>query len=52
MTFAFDGFHAWKLPDGNLKTISVEEMAVVKEDNAEYLIEPQEEMILIPSKEK
>ena len=47
MTFAFDGFHAWKLPDGNIKTISVEEMAVVKENGAEYLIEPQEEMILI-----
>lgn len=47
MTFAFDGFHAWKLPDGNLKTISVEEMAVINEDGAEYLIEPQEDLILI-----
>jgi len=49
MTFAFDGFHAWKLPDGNIKTISVEEMAVVKDDGAEYLIAPQEKLILITS---
>jgi len=49
MTFAFDGFHAWKLPDGNLKTISVEEMAVITENGAEYLIDPQEELVLIKS---
>jgi Xaa-Pro aminopeptidase len=49
MTFAFDGFHAWKHEDGTTKTISVEEMAVVTEDGAEYLIAPQEELILIPS---
>jgi Xaa-Pro aminopeptidase len=47
MTFAFDGFHAWQLPDGDTKTISVEEMAVVKKDGAEYLIAPQEDLILI-----
>ena len=47
MTFAFDGFHSWKLNDGSLKTISVEEMAVVKKEGAEYLIEPQEDLILI-----
>lgn len=52
MTFAFDGFHAWTLADGNTKTISVEEMAVVKENGAEYLIEPQGEMILISSKKE
>jgi Xaa-Pro dipeptidase len=50
MTFAFDGFHAWKLPNGDTKTISVEEMAVVKKDGAEYLIAPQEDLILITSK--
>lgn len=50
MTFAFDGFHSWKLKDGSLKTISVEEMAVVKENGAEYLIAPQEDLILIISK--
>ncbi len=47
MTFAFDGFHSWKLPDGNLKTISVEEMVVITKKGAEYLIAPQEELILI-----
>lgn len=49
MTFAFDGFHAWKLNDGSIKTISVEEMAVITENGANYLIKPQEELILIPS---
>ncbi|MBT0810610.1 aminopeptidase P family protein [Litoribacter ruber] len=50
MTFAFDGFFTWKLPDGNEKTMSVEEMAVITADGAEYLIEPQEELILIPNR--
>ena len=50
MTFAFDGFHAWKLEDGQIKTISVEEMAVVTKNGADYLIAPQEDLILIPSK--
>ena len=50
MTFAFDGFHAWKRADGTEKTISVEEMAVVTATGAEYLISPQEELILIKSK--
>ncbi|UAM96721.1 M24 family metallopeptidase [Polaribacter litorisediminis] len=49
MTFAFDGFHAWKRADGTEKTISVEEMAVVTKDGAQYLIKPQEELILISS---
>ena len=49
MTFAFDGFHSWKLPDGKLKTFSVEEMAVVTKDGAEYLISPQEDLILVKS---
>jgi Xaa-Pro dipeptidase len=48
--FAFDGFFAWKLPTpGETKTLSVEEMAVVTSTGAEYLIPPQEELILIPS---
>ncbi len=47
--FAFDGFFSWPLPAGGTKTLSVEEMAVVTEDGAEYLIPPQEELILIPS---
>lgn len=50
MVFAFDGFHSWKLTDGSLKTISVEEMAVITETGAEYLIPPQMDLILIPSK--
>jgi Xaa-Pro aminopeptidase len=48
--FAFDGFFAW--PDGGpgaQRLISVEEMAVVTEKGAEYLIPPQEDLVLIPS---
>lgn len=47
MVFAFDGFHAWTLANGGTKTISVEEMAVITENGAEYLIPPQEELILV-----
>ena len=50
MTFAFDGFHAWALPDGGEKTISVEEMVVITDDGAEWLAPPQEELILIRSR--
>ena len=48
-TFAFDGFFSWKLGNetNDSKTISVEEMAVITETGAEYLIPPQEELILI-----
>ncbi|WND04009.1 M24 family metallopeptidase [Temperatibacter marinus] len=49
MVFAFDGFHSWKRKDGTYKTISVEEMVVIKEKGAEYLIPPQQDIILIPS---
>jgi len=49
MVFAFDGFHAWKLSNGATKTISVEEMAVITKDGAEYLIPPQQELVLISS---
>jgi Xaa-Pro dipeptidase len=48
--FAFDGFFAWEL-DGEeegTKTISVEEMAVITEDGARWLVPPQEELILVP----
>ncbi|WP_394172977.1 M24 family metallopeptidase [Thalassotalea litorea] len=48
MVFAFDGFHSWKRGDGTLKTISVEEMVVIENDGARYLIPPQQELILIP----
>ncbi|WP_026968916.1 M24 family metallopeptidase [Algoriphagus terrigena] len=50
MVFAFDGFHCWKQADGTEKTISVEEMAVVTEAGANYLITPQEELILVGKK--
>ena len=46
-TFAFDGFFAWKVGESDTKTISVEEMAVVTANGAEYLIPPQEELIVI-----
>ena len=45
--FAFDGFFAWLLGNGQTKTISVEEMAVVTPNGAAYLIPPQEELVLI-----
>ena len=51
-TFAFDGFFGWKLAGGTeagTKTISVEEMAVVTESGAEYLVPPQEALVLIRS---
>ena len=47
MTFAFDGFFKWNLNDQETKTISVEEMVVITEDGAEWLVPPQEELILI-----
>jgi Xaa-Pro dipeptidase len=50
MVFAFDGFHCWKQADGTEKTISVEEMAVVTDTGAEYLITPQEDLILVGKK--
>ncbi len=52
-TFAYDGFFNWQVEhEGELaeRGISVEEMIVVTEDGAEYLIPPQEDLILIPSK--
>ena len=46
-TFAFDGFFCWPIGNGETKTISVEEMAVVTPNGAEYLMPPQENLILI-----
>jgi len=50
--FAFDGFYAWELEgeEEGTKTISVEEMAVITEEGARFLIPPQEELILIHSR--
>ncbi len=61
--FAFDGFFGWYLdgnppgpefpavdPDRPTKLISVEEMAVVTPDGARWLVPPQEELVLIPSR--
>ncbi len=50
MTFAFDGFHSWPLDDTDTKTISVEEMVVITEDGAEWLVPPQQELILIETR--
>ena len=50
MTFVFDGFHSWKRDDGTFKSISVEEMTVVNADGAEYLIAPQEVLLIISLK--
>jgi Xaa-Pro aminopeptidase len=44
--FAYDGFYTWEI-EGGTKTISVEEMAVITENGAEYLVAPQEELVLI-----
>jgi hypothetical protein len=60
---AFDGFHAWAFDEragagtspapawgAGTKTISVEEMAAVTPDGAEYLVPPQERLILVPAR--
>lgn len=49
-TFAYDGFFCWKIGDIETKTISVEEMAVITKDGAEYMCAPQEDLIIIPQK--
>lgn len=55
MTFAFDGFFAWALPGGTTtwgegtKTLSPEEMVVITASGAEWLVPPQERLILVPS---
>lgn len=49
MTFAFDGFYSWLLADGQPKTISVEDMVQITDSGAEYLIPPQQKLILIKS---
>jgi hypothetical protein len=46
-TFAFDGFFGWEREDGTTKTTSVEEMVVITESGAEWLIAPQEEWALV-----
>ncbi len=56
MTFAFDGFYAWSLPGGSTrwgegtKTLSPEEMVVITANGAEWLVPPQDELILIPAR--
>ena len=47
MVFAFDGFFSWPLNNTEFKTISVEEMAVITKNGAEYLILPQQNLILV-----
>jgi Xaa-Pro aminopeptidase len=51
-TFAYDGFFCWAIETDQgpaERMISVEEMAVVTDDGAEYLVLPQDELILISS---
>lgn len=48
MTYAYDGFYSWRIPEGT-KTISVEEMVVITETGADFLIPPQEELVLVRS---
>jgi Xaa-Pro dipeptidase len=56
MTFAFDGFYAWALPGGTTtwgqgtKTLSPEEMVVITGTGAEWLVPPQDSLILIPAR--
>jgi Xaa-Pro dipeptidase len=48
--FAYDGFFCWETEEDGVKgtkTISVEEMAYVTDSGAEFLIPPQEDLILI-----
>ncbi|WP_372862176.1 M24 family metallopeptidase [Pseudoalteromonas sp.] len=47
MVFAFDGFFSWPLNNTEFKTISVEEMAVITKNGAEYLIPPQQNLVLV-----
>lgn len=47
--FAYDGFFTWEI-EGGTKTFSVEEMVVITENGAEYLTEPQQDLILIGKK--
>lgn len=53
MTFAFDGFYAWALPGGSTtwgegtKTLSPEEMVVITATGAEWLVPPQDSLVLI-----
>lgn len=55
MTFAFDGFYAWAMPGGSstwgegTKTLSPEEMVVITATGAEWLVPPQERLILVRS---
>ena len=46
--FAFDGFYAWDVAEGQ-RLISVEEMALVTADGGKYLNTPQDDLILIQS---
>lgn len=50
MVFAFDGDYVWKATDGSeagTRSITLEEMAVITSDGAEYLSPVQEKLVLI-----
>jgi hypothetical protein len=51
--FAYDGFYCWPIEYQDIqatKTFSVEEMAVVTDQDTYYLIPPQKDLVLIKSR--
>ncbi len=51
MMFGYDGNAVWPAEDDGVsgtKSITIEEMGLVREDGGEYMCEPQEDLVLIP----
>jgi len=52
MMFGYDGNAVWAAEDNGVsgtKSITIEEMGLVTENGGEYMCEPQEDLVLIPS---